>query len=931
MAQWDAFISYARSASTLEAQKLQTAIQTFAKPWYRLRTVRVFRDDSSMSANPGLWSTIEEGLREARWLVVLLSPAAARSEYVANEIGWWLRHKDAAGILLVHDEGTLGWDRVRNDFSAATDCVPAPLRGAFREEPRWTDLSWFDAPGSSGPSDPRFKEKVADLASAIRGIPRDELLGEDVAQHKRSWRLARAAIGTLSLLLIAAIVASVLAIAQRNEVLRQANALLARQLGATSDSLLSRDLRRAQLLAAQAYRTDPTAETRAALLRAGLASPALRRFLTFPAAITSVESSGSGRFVAVGLADGQVFSWDVAAAAPIARFTMPQRIRQVGISDDGTIVAAVDGTGVYVATGDQLGSVALPEGQQPQLVAVNPAGSGIIVASTGESSMVTLVDLAARSQRTVPDPAEADNNSTLTLQFIGNDQVLLAGPHSETRSFPAFDLLAEGVIFYGARPIAGRISADGRFATATNGSSEVRVWRVHTDQDEPERYAVVPMANETASALNHDGTLLAVADASGIHLAKVRATSDPAGYGHSADPPRVFVGTTEVNAGGLLFLGRYARLVAASGSDLSLWDPDAIGRSSAMAPLDLAGSCTACGSPTVAVSPDGTTMAVRDGERSRLSIGGVPGRSGFLLAEYHPSELVGEFAPPVWLPDGTVLLVTPGASEGTLRGVLPGLPDGVVGWAIGRPDDRIVNLRVSGDQNTVLVVGADGHIGRYELRTGALLAEVTVPPGEANWFDAAISEDLASVAFTPQDGLTGVRVVDAATGADRFTLAEPGQDVSRTLFARGSLWVRQNSGTIERRDPLTGALQRQLPGRFTVQTTGAMSEADGLVAIPTDLGIALYDAAAETLLGTVALPAGWEAVRHGVTLSPDASALVMVFEAKGDDSASGRAVSTRLDPESLVATACRTSGGNLSADDWRTLVGGAVPEDLSCR
>ena len=129
MAQWDAFISYARSASTLEAQRLQTAIQTFAKPWYRLRMVRIFRDDSSMSANPALWSSIEQGLREARYLVVLLSQAAARSEYVANEIAWWLRHKDAASILLVHDDGTLAWDRQRNDFTANSDCVPARKMG----------------------------------------------------------------------------------------------------------------------------------------------------------------------------------------------------------------------------------------------------------------------------------------------------------------------------------------------------------------------------------------------------------------------------------------------------------------------------------------------------------------------------------------------------------------------------------------------------------------------------------------------------------------------------------------------------------------------------------------------------------------------------------------------------------------------------------
>ena len=44
------------------------------------------------------------------------------------------------------------------------------------------------------------------------------------------------------------------------------------------------------------------------------------------------------------------------------------------------------------------------------------------------------------------------------------------------------------------------------------------------------------------------------------------------------------------------------------------------------------------------------------------------------------------------LADGTVVQLASGSSTagGTLDGPLPGLPDGVRGWAIGRPDDDIV-------------------------------------------------------------------------------------------------------------------------------------------------------------------------------------------------------------------------------------------------
>lgn len=928
MAQWDAFISYARSASTLEAQKLQTAIQTFAKPWHRLRAVRIFRDDSSMSANPGLWSTIEQGLREARWLVVLLSPAAARSEYVAAEIRWWLQHKDASSILLVHDEGTLAWDRVRNDFSAATDCVPAPLRGAFREEPRWSDLSWFDAPGSSGAADPRFKEKVADLAAAIRGVPRDELLGEDVAQHRRSWRLAKLAIAGLSLLLVASIAAGIIAVVQRNEVVRQANALLARQLAVTADSLLGRDLRRAQLLAVQAYRTDPTPETRAALLRASLASPALRRFVPFAAGITALSASADGRFVVAGLENGEVFSLDVAAATPQHRLTLPAAVNDVGVSDDGTVVAAVASGGIQLTTAAGVGALVLPSGQQPGHVAVSPSGRSVVIASKGDRPFITLADLAGRSQRTVPDPIDPEGYGAFGVQFVGEDRLLVIGGTIEVRSFPAFTRISRGDFFYGSRQRAGRVSADGRYTTATNGRNDVPVWRTDGNQERPERSAYLPMTNETASALNHDGRLLAVADAAGVHLASVRDTNASVGNGNSVPTPTTFVGISQVNPQGVLFLGTTSRFAVAAGAELSLWDPDSAGRSATTAGVPIPSSCTACGSPAVVLSPDGQSMAIRDGDRTGLLVGNVPGRSGALVARTDDGLNAGELTLPVWLDAASLLQVTAGSTTGTLRGPIPGLPEGILGWAVGRENSRIVAIRLAADAQSVLLVDATGRITRHQARTGVLISETRAAVDD-EVFDAAISDDLATVALVPQD-LGPLRVVDAATGAERFRVGAQSESVVRALFASGSLWVRYPNGLIERRDPSTGDLQRRLPGRFP--GSWPLTEASGLVSIPTDLSVSLYHAAADALIGSVAAPQGWASTRRGVGLSADGSVLVLAFETRGDDaSGGGLAVGYQLDPERLVGQACRTAGGSLNPDDWRALVGGEAPADLSCR
>lgn len=56
------FISYSHAADDLLAPRLQSALQQFAKPWWKRGAVRIFRDESSLSANPHLWSSIAEAL-----------------------------------------------------------------------------------------------------------------------------------------------------------------------------------------------------------------------------------------------------------------------------------------------------------------------------------------------------------------------------------------------------------------------------------------------------------------------------------------------------------------------------------------------------------------------------------------------------------------------------------------------------------------------------------------------------------------------------------------------------------------------------------------------------------------------------------------------------------------------------------------------------
>ena len=107
---YDGFISYSHAADDLLAPRLQAALQRFAKPWWKRRAVRIFRDESSLSANPHLWSSITEALDTSGWFVLLLSPDAARSEWVNQEIAYWVNNRDPKKILpVVTDEHIVGF------------------------------------------------------------------------------------------------------------------------------------------------------------------------------------------------------------------------------------------------------------------------------------------------------------------------------------------------------------------------------------------------------------------------------------------------------------------------------------------------------------------------------------------------------------------------------------------------------------------------------------------------------------------------------------------------------------------------------------------------------------------------------------------------------------------------------------------------------
>jgi WD40 repeat protein len=170
-----------------------------------------------------------------------------------------------------------------------------------------------------------------------------------VATRRRTRRL-RALVTALSILLVVASVAVLVAFALRQDAQQQrANADTARQLNLSrqlaAESALTRnvDPRRAALLALGAWRAGPTVEARSVLVATASDSYRGRMTIGHEGVVTAVAASADGRFAVTGGRDGKVRLWDLPARRELALLDDGEGWnRSVAISADGRLVVAAN-------------------------------------------------------------------------------------------------------------------------------------------------------------------------------------------------------------------------------------------------------------------------------------------------------------------------------------------------------------------------------------------------------------------------------------------------------------------------------------------------------------------------------------------------------------------------------------------------------------
>jgi hypothetical protein len=261
-----------------------------------------------MTARPDLWPSLAAAIDSSEWFLFLASPEACASPWVKQELEYWLSSRDVDHLMLVLTGGEWQWDSTNNAFSDGCDAIPDVLRRTYVEEPRYVDLRWAQGVDELNLRNPLFREGVAEIAAAIRGVEKDDLEASDLREHRRTRRTVFAAACVLAVLLVVSLIAGAFAVQAARRARREAADAdfdrlveLARGSGAADPAL-------AMVLSAQAVRERDNAESQGALLAALEAEPRFRGDIVDrgeSAGFTSVVANAKNAAVA-GSRDGAV-------------------------------------------------------------------------------------------------------------------------------------------------------------------------------------------------------------------------------------------------------------------------------------------------------------------------------------------------------------------------------------------------------------------------------------------------------------------------------------------------------------------------------------------------------------------------------------------------------------------------------------------------
>lgn len=340
---YKAFISYSHAADGKLAPSIQYALHRIAKPWYRLRSMRVFRDQTNLSASPGLWSSIEAALRDSEFFLFMASPTAAQSIWVQKEVDWWLSNRSAQSFLIILTEGELAWDNTLQDFDwSVTTALPHRLSKAFTEEPLYINLRWVKTTEQFSVRHSQFRPAILELAAPLLGRSKDELDGDDIREHRRTRQIAQSAVATLVILLVAAVLAAMIAVQQRDFA-------TSRALASSAEAVLTKNPELALLLANEALQVKADDQARYVFRESFAGHPQLILHAASSGRTVLAAFLGTDFIISADRDSHQAVVWNVSEARRISEFPVESSGDQLNVSysADSAFAALQTGDNVF--------------------------------------------------------------------------------------------------------------------------------------------------------------------------------------------------------------------------------------------------------------------------------------------------------------------------------------------------------------------------------------------------------------------------------------------------------------------------------------------------------------------------------------------------------------------------------------------------------
>ncbi|MFF8729249.1 helix-turn-helix domain-containing protein [Streptomyces sp. NPDC015171] len=656
---------------------------------------------------------------------------------------WISDHR--AGLLarqqLAH--AAAAWEREGRDPSAL-------YRGTRLDTVR----TWAADPDGLGPPGPVE-------AAFLRASRAEEEAGR--RQARRQTRLRQAMVATLVVLLGCALAAGGLAYRQRTDALAQERLARSQALAARSTLLAGGRPEASMLLAAEAYRTEPTATARGALLSTQ-AEPIAARLGGHRGPVNAVAFAPGGRLLATAGSDGTVRLRRLADHRTIATLTVPGRIRSIAFGPDGRTLAVTDSTGPVRlwSPGRPTGATPLPaDTRAARAVAFDPRGRTLAVAAA--DGAVQLWDTAGTPRRTAR--LTGHTGQVDALAFAPDGRTLAsAGADRTVRLWDPRRAARLAVLRGHTDEVLGLAFApDGRGLASGGVDRTVRLWDIarrratatltgHSDDVNavaytPDGTTVISASGDSTTRLwdvrggrlvttlsGHTDYVMSVAvDATGTLLAtggfdQTVVLWDLRGRTLAARP------FTEVSA---VAYRPDGRLLATADADhtVRLWDP-ARRRAAPTTLAGVRGSVT-----TVAFAPDGTTLASAGSDGTVTLWDTAARRPRAVLKGHHGAVFAVAFGP------GGRTLASAGADR-TLR--LWDVPGRRTLAVLTGHTDYVNGITFSPDGKTLASAGDDLTVRLWDVRTRRQLAVLSGHTGAVR--GVVFSPDGRTLASCGNDG-----------------------------------------------------------------------------------------------------------------------------------------------------------------------------------